>query len=128
MEQRSVQLTQKSKWYVVTDPEGACGECYQGAPEAWLLALRRYALVHALAQPDICLHVPRVKQDFDVWSELDALDLHVRCAIPAGLAVRSEASEAQARKDGSTLCEALHDSWKRFWWDISPTSVKVQIA
>lgn len=47
-----------------------------------LLALRRYTLVHALTQPDVRLHVPRVQQDLEVGCKFDVQDVDIRSIIP----------------------------------------------
>lgn len=88
---------------MTTDPESARGKGYHAAPEPRLLAFRRNPLVYALAQPDIRLHVPRVKEDLEVRREFNVPDFHVGCAFPAGLAFGADAREAQTCQYGSTL-------------------------
>ena len=88
-----------------TDPESTCAERDHGTFEARLLALRRHALIHALAQPYVCFHVPRVQQDLEVGRELDAKDIDVGRALPAGFACGPEAGETGSGEDAYTLSQ-----------------------
>lgn len=86
-------------------PNSACSKRGHTALETRLLTLTCNALVHTFAQPDVRLHVPRVKKYFKVWCELDVYKVHVRCAGPQRRARGTVPSEAQPSEDARTLGE-----------------------
>lgn len=86
-----------------THPESTGKERNHATHVAWFLTLRSDTLVHALAKPDIRLHVPRVKKDLEVGRKLDLQDFDVRRAFPGRFTVRSESREAQASQDTCSL-------------------------
>lgn len=52
------------------------------ASEPGFLALRRHPLIHAVPEPHVRVHVPRIEEDFKVGSEFDVENVHVRGAVP----------------------------------------------
>jgi hypothetical protein len=65
-----------------TDPECTREESDHAASETGFFTLGGYAFINALSKPHIGLHVPRIKEDFEVRWELDIKNFHIRCALP----------------------------------------------
>ena len=60
-------------------------------------------LIDILAEPNVSLHVPRVKEDFEVGWELDLEDLHIRSAIPMRRSMSTNIGESQTSQNTCTL-------------------------
>ena len=86
-----------------TYPESTGEESDHAAHVAWFLARWCDALIDTLAEPNVGLHVPRVKEYFKVGWELDLEDLHVRRAIPMRCSMSTDISESQTSYDACTL-------------------------
>lgn len=69
------------------------------ALESSLFALGGHPLVHALAQPHVRFHVPRIDDHLEVLRNLDFPHVDVRRAVPGGDARRPVARESEPSQD-----------------------------
>jgi len=88
---------------VDTYPEGTRQEGNHATHVARFLALGRNTLVCALPEPDVGLHVPGIKKDFEVGCEFDIEDINVGCAFPLRLAILVETGETKAGDNTRSL-------------------------
>lgn len=86
-------------------PESAGHRRDHAAGESGLLSLGSDAFVHTFAEPDVGLHVPGVKDAFEIGRQLDIKRNDIRRAVPLRLALRVETSESETGKDASALCQ-----------------------
>ncbi len=96
--------------YISTDPERARSKSDHAASEAGLLPFGGHALVHALAEPDIGLHVPGVKQDLHVGCKFNGPHYHIGSTVPASRTRGTETSESKTSQNRCALYQCVeHD-------------------
>lgn len=96
-------LLLKGSWTTITNPERASRESDHATGKAWFLASRRDALVDAFPKPNIGLHVPGVKQDFEVFREFNGPDFDVGRTIPNGPILGVEAGKTKTGENAGAL-------------------------
>lgn len=65
-----------------TYPESTSTKSDQTALKPRFLTLLSHPLIHTLPQPNIRLHIPRIKQHLEIRCELDVEHVDVGCFFP----------------------------------------------
>ena len=91
-----------------THPDRAGEISEHAALEPSLFALGGHSFVHALAQPHVRLHVPRIDEHLEVFRNLDLPHVDVRCAVPGGGARRPIAGESEAGENARAFGQDPH--------------------
>lgn len=79
----------------MTNPKSTGSKRQHRATQSRFLALGSDPFVNAVPQPDVCIHVPTIEENFEVWRELDILDIDIRSTVPECFSRRGIAVEAK---------------------------------
>lgn len=86
-----------------TYPEGTRQESDHATHVTRFFPLGCDTLVCALPEPDVGLHVPGIKENFEVGCKFDIKDINVGCTFPSRLAILVETGETEASDNTRSL-------------------------